>query len=52
MKKVIMVSMVLLFFVGCGEAYYDNVISIGPIDEISEKTTDSMGNVFNNLTTI
>ena len=52
MKKIIIVSVVFLFFIGCGEAYYDNVISIGPVDEISEKTTDSMGNIFSNATTI
>lgn len=56
MKCIVFVILFVLYLsTGCGDSYYDNVIGITPIDDISDKTTASMGrflhntSVFNNL---
>ena len=48
MKYIIITLFVLCLFTGCGDSYYNNVIGITPIDDISEKTVDSMGSFLNN----
>jgi hypothetical protein len=50
-KKILISLIMVLFLLSCGDAYYDNVIGITPMDEIAEETQDSMGNVFENSST-
>lgn len=52
MKKIFLVIVICLFIVGCGDLFYENVVSIGPMDEISGETQESMGNIFENLSAV
>ena len=56
MKRIILGLAVVLVLIGCGDAYYDNVIGITHMDEISGETQESMGNVleysFENISAI
>ncbi len=49
MKKIFLGVAICLLVIGCGDSFYENVVSIGPIDEITDETKESMGNVFENL---
>ena len=53
MKNIIgVVLLVSVLLIGCGEAYYDNVIGITPIGDIADESKKTSKHYFDNMSAV